>query len=175
MRETHNAHQVDSCEFKSTWHMQSCMCCYRSLLFFIPPSLSLFLRLSSPLNTAGWLTGPLRALVAGWIKRWYKKRLKGRRKQWLLKEGEGGKGQEQEQSTGPRAASNSQSGDAARWHLSLMMRGGSGSIPWWHWVQGQSTIGSERTRYTHTHTEGPQTYPAALAASINNGLPHCYF
>ncbi len=68
------------------------MCCYRPLLFFIPLSLSLLQRLSSPLNTAGWLTGPLRALVAGWIKRWYKKRLKGRRKQWLLKEGEGGRG-----------------------------------------------------------------------------------
>lgn len=35
----------------------------------LPPSLSHFLQLSSPVNTAGWLTGPLRALVAGWIKR----------------------------------------------------------------------------------------------------------
>ena len=43
------------------------------LLLFIPlftslPPSPLFSRLSSPLNAAGWLTGLLRALVAGWIK-----------------------------------------------------------------------------------------------------------
>lgn len=85
MCKTHTAHQIDSCECRSIWHMQSRICC-RCLLFFIP--LSLALRLSSLLNTAVRLTGPLRTLVVGWIKWWHKKRLKGHRKQWLLKEGE---------------------------------------------------------------------------------------
>lgn len=128
------------------------------------PPFSLLLPPSSPLNSAGWLTGLLRALVAGRIKRWYKKRLKGHRKQWLLKGGVGGGWWWwwQEQSTAPRASSNSQSGGAASGHLSLCIICRRWSILWWPWGQGRGTIGSKRRWYSPK--QRLENYPSASAA-----------
>lgn len=127
------------------------------------PPFSLLLPPSSPLNSAGWLTGLLRALVAGRIKRWYKKRLKGHRKQWLLKGGVGGGWWWwQEQSTAPRASSNSQSGGAASGHLSLCIICRRWSILWWPWGQGRGTIWSKRRWYSPK--QRLENYPSASAA-----------
>lgn len=148
--------------------MQSCLFCYCSLLFFIPPSLSLFLRLSSPLNTAGWLTCPLRALVARWIKRWYKKRLKGRRKQWLLKEGGGGgrRGRNNWLAHEPAATANQEGLREGTW--ASWCEEGAGQSPGDTGVR-VGALSDQRGHDTHAHrqTQRPQTYPSASWIRIN--------
>lgn len=144
----------------STWHMQQCTLC-AFLLFHPSLPACLYLRLSSPVNTAGWLTGPLRALVAGWIKRWYKKRLKGRRKQWLLKGGEEGWGRggtidwttRREQHPIRRRHKGAPGMSGARWEwVNPLVTRGSGS--------GHCRI---KGNIIHTSAERPGTYLSASA------------
>lgn len=131
-----------------------------AVLLFVSPSLSHVSHFSSPVNTAGWLTGPLRALVARWIKRSYKKRLKGRRKKLLLKGGEEGEG------AGPISwpTSNSQSGSAWRRAPELSRVVGVSNS---HVTLGSGT-GSQGIKGDVMQTQGPETYPSASAASINH-------